>query len=442
MGSDFTHFTMRQREEHYARKGRPTGRASGQGERKEHDMLSELTRIVERTGQPEGSMPNPESDRDRDHSKEAGVPHGPSSFEQGAKSPGARVPLDHDRRNDVYAESQVRPRGDHEEDDSFREHSREWNARGGYERPLGYPSGDEPMLNDGRSWIRWPLILCGIFLLCGAGVIFWNRLQNSAQEIPTVHPQAMNYKEDLPQDGTGQQTSKDPEIYTRGLNGQENVTFTGPGDMAPNLQRADPGSSKEFDSNGQSGQGQAHSGSAAMQSNPMQRGSLGQTGAIAETGDSVAFPPIDHEIAQAIGLPEAHDQTTVHDGVGDGSGQLGPEGGQSHGSAERSKPLESSEPSHRKSGGVAPGESGLHQVQLGYSLSQEGAHRAFRTIQRRYPQFLSDFKPDIIPAEVGGRMVYRIRVGRLSLHEAKVLCARIKALRGDCFVAKVGRTTN
>jgi hypothetical protein len=79
--------------------------------------------------------------------------------------------------------------------------------------------------------------------------------------------------------------------------------------------------------------------------------------------------------------------------------------------------------------------SGNFTVQLGAPGSEEEARSSFASLQRRYPDELGDQRPIIRKAEVGGKSVYRLRVGSLSRDEAVDLCNRLKGRGGQCFIA-------
>lgn len=75
-------------------------------------------------------------------------------------------------------------------------------------------------------------------------------------------------------------------------------------------------------------------------------------------------------------------------------------------------------------------------VQLGAPGSEEEARSTFASLQRRYPDELGGQRPLIRKADVGGREVYRLRVGPLSSSEAGELCNKLKARGGQCFIAR------
>jgi len=81
---------------------------------------------------------------------------------------------------------------------------------------------------------------------------------------------------------------------------------------------------------------------------------------------------------------------------------------------------------------------GVYSVQLAAPGSESEAQSAASRLKGKYSSELSGKEPAIHKADVGGRAVYRVRVGGLSQADAAALCAKIKANGGDaaCFVAK------
>ncbi len=80
--------------------------------------------------------------------------------------------------------------------------------------------------------------------------------------------------------------------------------------------------------------------------------------------------------------------------------------------------------------------SGNAFVQLSSQRSAEQAQSTFRSLQRRYPNILSGYEPNIQRAEIAGKGIYyRVRVGPLANREAAgQLCNQIKASGGNCYV--------
>lgn len=79
---------------------------------------------------------------------------------------------------------------------------------------------------------------------------------------------------------------------------------------------------------------------------------------------------------------------------------------------------------------------GDYMVQLAAPGSEAEARSTFATLQRRFPGDLSGYQPVIRQAEVGGRSIYRLRVGSMSREDANSLCSRLQASGGQCFVAR------
>ncbi len=80
--------------------------------------------------------------------------------------------------------------------------------------------------------------------------------------------------------------------------------------------------------------------------------------------------------------------------------------------------------------------SGNAFVQLSSQRSADQARSAFRGLQRRYPQLLSGYEPNIQRADISGKgTYYRVRVGPLGSRDAAgQLCNQIKASGGSCYV--------
>ena len=78
---------------------------------------------------------------------------------------------------------------------------------------------------------------------------------------------------------------------------------------------------------------------------------------------------------------------------------------------------------------------GGFSVQLGVRTSEGDARAAFRQMQGKFSQLAG--KPElIVPAEVNGKSLYRVRVGPLAKAEASSLCSALQGAGGQCFVAK------
>lgn len=78
---------------------------------------------------------------------------------------------------------------------------------------------------------------------------------------------------------------------------------------------------------------------------------------------------------------------------------------------------------------------GAFTIQLTAEGSEASARSAFNEMRGRFDA-LSGYSPNIRRAEVGGRTVYRVRVGSFSREEAVSVCEKLKAEGGKCFVAR------
>ncbi|MCA0422994.1 MAG: SPOR domain-containing protein [Proteobacteria bacterium] len=74
-------------------------------------------------------------------------------------------------------------------------------------------------------------------------------------------------------------------------------------------------------------------------------------------------------------------------------------------------------------------------VQLAAPGSESEARRTASRLKQRYSNALDGHTPGVRKAAVGGRTVYRVRVGGLSRQDATEMCTRIKGDGGSCFVA-------
>jgi hypothetical protein len=82
------------------------------------------------------------------------------------------------------------------------------------------------------------------------------------------------------------------------------------------------------------------------------------------------------------------------------------------------------------------GGGGGFTVQLSAEGSEDAAQARFARMRSQYGDVLGGASPSVRRAEVGGRSVYRLRVGNMSREEANSLCERLKASGGSCFVAR------
>ncbi|MDJ1157138.1 SPOR domain-containing protein [Chelatococcus sp. SYSU_G07232] len=81
------------------------------------------------------------------------------------------------------------------------------------------------------------------------------------------------------------------------------------------------------------------------------------------------------------------------------------------------------------------GAAGAFAVQLAAPGSEAEARSTFAALQRKHPD-LAGHKPLVRKVEVGDRTIYRLRVGPMSREDATVLCTKLQAAGGQCFVAR------
>ena len=75
-------------------------------------------------------------------------------------------------------------------------------------------------------------------------------------------------------------------------------------------------------------------------------------------------------------------------------------------------------------------------VQLAAPRSEADAQNAISRLKSKYSAELGDADLVVRKAEVKGETIYRVRAGGLSKDAAAVLCVKLKASGGDCFIAK------
>jgi cell division septation protein DedD len=74
-------------------------------------------------------------------------------------------------------------------------------------------------------------------------------------------------------------------------------------------------------------------------------------------------------------------------------------------------------------------------VQLSATNSEAAARMEWRQLQERMPQLVGDRVPDVIPAEVVGRSLWRLRIGGFAgADEANAFCVRMHAENAPCWV--------
>ena len=79
---------------------------------------------------------------------------------------------------------------------------------------------------------------------------------------------------------------------------------------------------------------------------------------------------------------------------------------------------------------------GGYAVQLGAPPSEAEAKDVSARLLKKFAGQLGAYQPAIYKAESGSKTVYRIRVGNLSLADAKGLCSKLQAGGGGCFVVR------
>ena len=85
---------------------------------------------------------------------------------------------------------------------------------------------------------------------------------------------------------------------------------------------------------------------------------------------------------------------------------------------------------------AAAGGSGGYAVQLSGEPREADARAAAKRLSTKYSSALEGRHAVPVKANIGGRTVWRVRVGRLSEEKAKSMCASVKSAGGSCFVAR------
>lgn len=75
-------------------------------------------------------------------------------------------------------------------------------------------------------------------------------------------------------------------------------------------------------------------------------------------------------------------------------------------------------------------------VQLAAPPTEQEAKTLASRLAQRYGETLAGQEPEIIRAEVNGKVLYRVRITGLDRESANTMCNRIKSAQGSCFVAK------
>jgi hypothetical protein len=85
---------------------------------------------------------------------------------------------------------------------------------------------------------------------------------------------------------------------------------------------------------------------------------------------------------------------------------------------------------------VAPTAGGTARVQLAAVKSEALAKSEWAKLQKAHPSLLGGLTLNVQSVDKGGSKLYRIQAGPLTKAQAKDLCAKLKAEKQDCLVAK------
>jgi len=109
----------------------------------------------------------------------------------------------------------------------------------------------------------------------------------------------------------------------------------------------------------------------------------------------------------------------------------------SHSSRAHAKPVRVANLAHDDANGVAETRaSGSFAVQLAARATESEAHQALTQLARKYSSVLGTKHLKFRRAKVGGKSVFRVRVGSLSKDAAAKLCTALQGKGGSCFVAR------
>ncbi|MGE4482201.1 SPOR domain-containing protein [Acidocella sp.] len=79
---------------------------------------------------------------------------------------------------------------------------------------------------------------------------------------------------------------------------------------------------------------------------------------------------------------------------------------------------------------------GMSTVQLAATSTEDGVLAIWVKLQQKFPDLMKDRQPEIIPAIVNGRSVWRLRIGGfVSAGAAKSFCDQLTSKGADCTVA-------
>jgi hypothetical protein len=93
-------------------------------------------------------------------------------------------------------------------------------------------------------------------------------------------------------------------------------------------------------------------------------------------------------------------------------------------------------PETTASAGASDDAGGGYAVQLSASPSETEARATAQRMQQRFGGEFGGRGPSVRKAEVGGKTVFRVRVGGLSKESATAMCGRLQSAGGSCFVAR------
>jgi hypothetical protein len=109
--------------------------------------------------------------------------------------------------------------------------------------------------------------------------------------------------------------------------------------------------------------------------------------------------------------------------------------------AAKSKPAQVADAGSQAAASAAPpagaAPQGAFAVQFAAPSTEQEAREAQVRLMKKFGAEFAGFHPSIRKAEVGGKPVYRVRVGGIATREeATALCQKIQSGGGSCFVAK------
>lgn len=84
---------------------------------------------------------------------------------------------------------------------------------------------------------------------------------------------------------------------------------------------------------------------------------------------------------------------------------------------------------------AAPTSRGTYSVQIASQSTEQQARTTYDELSDKYATELGGRPASVAPAKVGGKTVYRVKVGPLTREAANTLCTRLKASGGACTVS-------